>query len=109
MTLRIVPDDEIDDSLAANLEPPRGRRLATGQTHWAIVERPGPAPTATASPTSNRCASPPLGCGEDGVGLLHATGNDPRRRVCGVCAGRINRDRIGWAQAAEPEQKGPRR
>lgn len=38
--------------------------------------------------------------------VLHGKGNDPRRLWCGDCVGRHNRDRVGWAKATEPAEKG---
>jgi hypothetical protein len=105
VTLRIVDADPRADLGYDATTSPRGPRLAAGPTFWKIVEVQGHAPThaGTSTPAKvNRCASAPLGCGGEDVGILHATGDDPRRRICGRCSGRVNRERIGWATAAEP-------
>ena len=111
MTLRIVDDDARTDLGYDATTAPRGPRIATGPTHWALVEKPGRAPAGAEATATRRnaCAPAPLGCGGEDVGLLHATGSDPRRRVCGPCQGRINRERIGWATAAEPTDPRGRR
>ena len=118
MTLRIVTDG-IDDSLAANPEPPRadlgyeatnsprGRAAPARLRYWAIVERDGVAPSDAAGSVggeAKHCRT----CGEVAA-ILHAIGSDPRRLYCGRCQGDANRKIVGYAQAAEPEQKGPRR
>ena len=116
MTLRLIPDD--DDRMSANPEEPRAdinaprlRARPPGQaTRWTFAEVAG-APTAAEAGTiggAKRCAAPPLGCGADDVGLLHATGDDPRRRVCGPCQGRINRVVVGYAQDADASPRSPR-
>jgi len=108
VTLRIVDDDARADLGYDATTAPRGPRIATGEKFWTVVERDACRPSEAASPPAkaNRCASAPLGCGGDDVGILHAVGDDPRRRVCGKCSGRANRDRVGWAMAKEPVEKG---
>lgn len=116
MTLRLIPDDE-DDRMSANPEEPRsadGPRLRArppGQaTRWEFREVAGAPAPHEAGPIGGvqRCAPPPLGCGAEGVGLLHATGDNPRRRVCGPCQGRINREIIGYPTAADTAPRGGR-
>ena len=104
MTLRIVDDEDAraatgyDATLA-----PRGPRIATGPTHWAIVERPGKAPAgAAAEATRNVCRA----CNEPSS-VLHADPDSsaPHRVLCSRCTGDKMRARIGWATAAEPTDK----
>ena len=117
MTLRLIPDD--DDRMSANPEEPRAdinaprlRARPPGQaTRWEFREVAGAPAAHEAGPIggAKRCAPYPLGCGEE-VTVLHAIGDDPRRRVCGACQGRANRERVGWAQTADaaPSPRGPR-
>lgn len=108
MTLRLIPDDEIDDRMSANPEEPRddaragsyeataaprSRAKASGPTHWAIVERPGLAPSTAATEQVTRCREP--GCFNGG--LMHADPRNsfPERVICGWCQGKINRERVG--------------
>ncbi len=97
-------DDE-DDSMAANIEEPRGasyeattvsRRRAKpdGLTHFAIVERPGALPIAAARPVTRACRE----CGAGGVMHADPRNSIPDRVMCGECQGRINRDRMGGPQ-----------
>lgn len=108
-------DDIEDDSMAANPEParadlgyeaanaPRLRRRPTGgATRWTFVEVDAPREAASAA-GPHRCER----CGESAP-VLHPIGDDPRRRYCGACQGAANRERVGWAQAAEPGERGGR-
>lgn len=97
-----VPDDEIDDSLAANAEEPRaeiGYRETTaprtrkphgGVGHWVVEFRDGAAPVndARAVAACRICGPVPPGT------ILHSSGTDIRRNVCGKCAGLENRRRM---------------
>lgn len=95
MTLRLIPDDE-DDSLAANQEPPdldqrRRGRGDKGDGYWRPEWVAGRPPAAVKSLKTCR------ECRADDVQVLH---QDPRtthpeRVICGVCQGRLNRDRMG--------------
>jgi hypothetical protein len=107
VTLRLIPD-EPDDRMSANPEgehedprgasydattAPRSRAKASGPTHFAIVERPGPAPAGTIGTAGKTCRE----CREPAV-ILHADprNNQPERVMCGHCQGRINREIVGW-------------
>lgn len=103
MTLRLIPDD--DDRMSANPEEPRadlgyatttaprGPRIATGPTHWAIVERPGRAPVDKDAPTTKTCAW----CKAEAT-VLHAPAGSITRSICGKCEGDENRRRVGDAR-----------
>ena len=101
MTAYGYPDLE-DDSMAANPEParvdlgyreasaPRSFKPPPGAGHWGIVWIPGADRSAPLSTGAKKCAECPAE-----VAILHAVGDDPRRKVCGDCQGRRNRERMG--------------
>ena len=107
------PVDDIDDSMAANVEPdsPRGASYeATTQprkpaknaiTHFAIVERPGPAPGMPGASTAKlckRCREPSPG----GVYHHDPASTYPNRDLCGKCQGEVNRERMGLTNGGRP-------
>jgi hypothetical protein len=92
---------------------PRGPARKVGALFYTVVEREDCRPEERGGPVGGegkKCRDKSLGgCGEP-ANILHATGDDPRRLYCGACQGRINRERVGWGQAAEPspEPRGKR-
>ena len=74
---------------------PRTVKPPPGAGHWGIAWIPGEAREAGAiGGGPHVCAR----CGES-CPVLHAIGDDPRRKVCGACSGKANRERVGWASA----------
>lgn len=75
-----------------DLTAPRRRGKPDALTHYAIVERPGAAPTSELPGLATRCRQ----CGTAGV-VLHQdpTRNDVDRVLCGRCQGLANADRMG--------------
>lgn len=69
-----------------------------GPTHWSFVELDGEASGAGPIGGAHTCRD----CREP-TAVLHADprSSDPRRTVCGGCAGHYLRERVGWAKAAE--------
>lgn len=75
-----------------DLTAPRRRGKHDALTHYAIVERPGAAPTSAPTDLATRCR----GCGTAGV-VLHQDPrrNDVEREICGRCQGIANADKMG--------------
>lgn len=106
MSLRLVSEDDVDDSLAANREEEepidigQARRRAKrqgGATHWRIVEADGPAPEHLTSPaakvrTCRRCGA----SGEHLVLWADPASSHPERVLCPTCQGRATADLIGY-------------
>lgn len=106
MSLRLVPEDDVDDSLAANREEEepidigQARRRAKrqgGATHWRIVEADGPAPEHLTSPaakvrTCRRCGA----SGESLVLWADPASSHPERVLCPTCQGKATADLIGY-------------
>lgn len=90
MTLRLI-----DDSMAANPEPPdlnqrRRGRADKGEGYFKAVWVEGRPPNAPTAP-SKVCRE----CHEPQQILHHdPRTNRPEREICGACQGRLNRERM---------------
>lgn len=104
MSLRLVSEDDVDDSMAANREEEpvdigqaRRRAKRQGATHWRIVEAEGPAPEHLTSPaakvrTCRRCGA----SGESLVLWADPASSHPERVLCPTCQGKATADLIGY-------------
>ena len=111
MSLRLVSEDDVDDSLAANREEEepidigQARRRAKrqgGATHWRIVEADGPAPEHLTSPaakvrTCRRCGA----SGESLVLWADPASSHPERVLCARCQGKANGEIHGYARGGQ--------
>lgn len=109
-------DDGIDLAAFADRDDPRAdlgydsgprtrRRPSGAPTRWEFVEvevRPGDAAVGGVIGGSHVCRS----CRESATVLHHdPRTSGPERVLCGTCAGRVLRDRVGWAKASEPTKE----
>ncbi len=106
MTLRVLPGGDARADLGYDDAPRLRARPAGRPTRWEFIEVDGaPSPTEAGPIGGVRICRT---CRESAP-VLHADPQStaPARVLCGRCTGAVLRERIGWAQAAEPKE--PRR
>lgn len=85
-------------------QEPRGPARKVGALFYTVVEREQCRPDEAGGPIGGKhtCRD----CREPAV-VLHADPRspDPRRVICGGCAGRYLRERVGFASTAEPVER----